>query len=554
MNKELKGANGYIVGENRYFCNLNSTTILNAIMTNTQKEKCDYYDAIKNVMKNVDNVFNIVYNDIKNNAGVIRYTNKNDRINLATLIHEFQVIGTTFRFSFSSKGNDCIRLLYLDDRLTKLESDQSKIESAREELRKLYSDSKIIEVINEVNKRTVDYVLKSDTLFGQFYKKHSNLDKVFFKDLYEYINYKNNPNKYMTRSGYSLFNSNYLNYLQKQVLGSTYSVNNNISFGKTIKTEIEKVIKTLSNDLEKGDSYNDYLTDYNFATVCEKNKEFARVNVYGSNIKQLAEKLHWYVPVDVNLVRRLQQGFNKYIYNFQINEDGILSKKMIYEMIRFHKKINDGEIFEVKKSRFTSTLHKSSFLELINNSEHIILNNKHHFITKDLLNILVIFNKVVESYDALSSSTERKLKMIFWHSVLLSPSELMGLEMTDILSAYGVKRGLSIGSKVGQKIGNGVAVAIGGAVGTIGGYTLGYKAGEAITDNLDELIYKTAYVYIIYCGIEIKSNLYFKEFAILNTSLVIILLEQFTDFMITQMIQQMTDSDGYFDTNGLLLP
>lgn len=102
---------------------LNSSYMLNIIMSEKEQKLCDYYSAINKIVKNIDNELKQLYKDLTDtrNIRIIRYIDSKNRLELVHFIDCFAQLGNTFKNSVSSTHiKNCRDILTLKDSKTNL--------------------------------------------------------------------------------------------------------------------------------------------------------------------------------------------------------------------------------------------------------------------------------------------------------------------------------------------------------------------------------------------------------------------------------------------------
>ncbi len=151
MHKELKGYKNNLVGEDKYFRELNSSYMLDIIMNDKQKIVCNYYGAIEKIINNCDKELEQLYKELSDtrNIRVIRYIDSGNRLKLVYLIECFVEIGSTFKNSvLSTNVKKCKEILTLKDSKTNTKSKYNDILLVYGELKKIgFSESKILDLL-----------------------------------------------------------------------------------------------------------------------------------------------------------------------------------------------------------------------------------------------------------------------------------------------------------------------------------------------------------------------------------------------------------------------
>lgn len=125
MSTELKGHGGQIVGSDGYFKSLNGSQLIGKLMRSP--ERCNYFDAIADAGNKAQNVFEEIYQDLRNQIGSIRGIPAANREGLVRMIHGLEGV-CAMASCQSGRASACISILELRDPATAPQTNYSERE------------------------------------------------------------------------------------------------------------------------------------------------------------------------------------------------------------------------------------------------------------------------------------------------------------------------------------------------------------------------------------------------------------------------------------------
>ena len=262
--EEMKGKNGFVIGSDEYFRDINEKELFGCFMGEMSGYK--YYDALKDLMKSVEKGIDEAYNDLKNNSRLIRYTDSRTRKRMENVIENLDELykksnSTLFRV------NDCINMLTLSDKSTdtysgKRESDIADAAKRAENYGNgigKYDAVKIFE-------RAADY---GSGYYSDGSKERAFLDYVcpgrknfYYRDVAAYIKYKKENEKIYGKNGEYLLSDRYIKRVERDIFGSK-AVNHRDfpsegNYRRAIESSLNNIAGKINRDFEEATNFKGY--------------------------------------------------------------------------------------------------------------------------------------------------------------------------------------------------------------------------------------------------------------------------------------------------------
>lgn len=330
MSEEAKGSNGQILGTEDYFKKLNQAHKMSELMDDA--EKYNYYESIKNVSRKIQDCLDNISSDLDSNAGMLRFISDRARTKTKNFIESLEgickIVGSRPR-----EASDCINFLDLTDSKTRLKTNVSTSELDRaHRIVKNGGEVPISSyerknILKEAAKDSINWAVRGDA------RKRAYIDEIlhgnkedFLIDVWNMLCYYDNGAK--GKCGYEICSDSYLQYHEKEALGSGFNRYDRSGYDDDITESLKKIVSDIEKDVKSAGSANNYMKTKNAVNLSAALDDLDKCKIsvpIGINDKIFS--LDWYVGGEENKIKEVQRGLNGYFGTKQLLEDGVYGEK-----------------------------------------------------------------------------------------------------------------------------------------------------------------------------------------------------------------------------------
>lgn len=324
MSKELKGANGKLVGIIKYFEENNTGCSVGKLL---RDYNFNFYDTLKNISNNISKIFDEVYEDLKINEKYLSYIYDSDRKQTVEIIKgmaDFCKIT-----SISTSGADkCINIISKNTKSRSGVSDSYITSSAKYVLSNWYFNKKdSINLLENCIKNGVSKTINGNSNIEKFIKEvQKSSNSYYLEDVILKVNYLDAGKKLTGKCGKELCSKSYNGYISNVITGTT-SVSGSHEYGKIARDGLKILANKVKNDLERGINDNDYVKSENVENLIKFHKDIENCGERSYNITEKANRLNWFVGGDEEKILKVQKKINSANIGIKIKEDGVYGKE-----------------------------------------------------------------------------------------------------------------------------------------------------------------------------------------------------------------------------------
>ncbi len=255
----LVGKNGYKIGSEEYFKDLNEKTIIGDLMKEFLYSSCstDYKLMVEKLCDNIINTVVTIYNDLSKYASYLIFFSKSERERMSEFLKKLDDVLKLVDRGKKSEIFYSLRLLSLDDYNTKLKSrvNLSKIEEAAKRVKNggsaRISYSVGYDLIKKAVDYGVDYTVNADLTKMLFFSEVlEDKGKDFLEDLWHYLRYDKEKNTLVGRCQSVILSDSYIDKLESEIFGrAKFYMSTCGSYYKKIKDDIINISKYIKEDL-----------------------------------------------------------------------------------------------------------------------------------------------------------------------------------------------------------------------------------------------------------------------------------------------------------------
>ena len=361
MSEEAKGSNGQILGTEDYFKKLNQAHKMSELMEDA--EKYNYYESLKNVSGKIQNCLDNISSDLDSNAGMLRFISDSARTKTKNFIESLEGICKIIG-SCPSEASECINFLDLTDSKTSLKTNVSTSELDR--AYKIVSNGGEVpissyerkNVLKEAAKDGINWAVGSDA------RKRAYIDEIlhgnkedFLIDVWNMLCYYDNGAK--GKCGYEICSDSYLQYHEKEALGSGFNRYDRSGYDDDITESLKKIVSDIEKDVKSAGSANNYMKTKNAVNLRAAIDDLDKCKIsVPSGINDEIFSLDWYVGGKEDKIKKIQQGLNGYFGTKRLLEDGVYGEKTKDALRNFAARANDDIVAFFENAKAVETTVK----------------------------------------------------------------------------------------------------------------------------------------------------------------------------------------------------
>ncbi len=325
MSKELKGINGKIVGEMKYFQENNTGCVIGKMV---DKYKFNYYDTIKSISKDSIKIFDEVYSDLENNEPYLCYIDKNNKSDTIEILEGMKGICEIVGDS-TTVADKCIKILSSYDKSKSGASDKDITKSAEFVINNKYFNKKeSTKILEDCIKKKVTRATNGKSDMEKFMKEVCRSTKSgYLEDILLKVNYLESGKKLIGKCGKTLCSKEYNKHVSDVVVIAKYVIGSE-AYGKAVIKGLNLVASKLNKDLDKGIKDNDYIKSKHIENIKKCVKDLEKCGEKKYNLINKANKLDWFVCGDFDKILRLQRKINSQNLVIKVEEDGVYSEEL----------------------------------------------------------------------------------------------------------------------------------------------------------------------------------------------------------------------------------
>lgn len=330
MSQEAKGRNNQVLGTKEYFKRLNEANKIAALMNDSGKY--DYYNTMRLLYEKIQHCLGEISSDLDSNAKSLPFINSDKRKKAVNFVKSLESVCQIIGMS-CNKASDCTYMLDLNDSRTALKTNTS-ISKLEDACRIVINGGKT-PVSSYERKDILEKAVKSGMSWatGGEGRKMSYLVEIlsghrepFLIDVWNMLCYHNNGAK--GKCGYEICSDSYLQYHEKEIFGSGLSIYNKSGYENQIKSCFKGIVHDIEKDVDDSKSANNYIKTKNAANIIDALKQLRECKAdIPSDLQDNIMELDWYVSLDKEKVRQIQQGLNGYLGTKKLLEDGVYGEK-----------------------------------------------------------------------------------------------------------------------------------------------------------------------------------------------------------------------------------
>ncbi|MCI2056633.1 MAG: hypothetical protein LKJ86_05735 [Oscillibacter sp.] len=333
MSREVAAGRYGVVGSEGYFRSLNQEYWIGSLMDSGRET--EYYDCLRNLADNIRSIVDEIYEDLKQQIGIIRYLPREHRESMTKVLLGLHDI---CQITSSSDGrcDSCISILSLSDDDTRPKSGAS--DSEIEDAAKLVRDSSFMNQSDRMDtvRKAMDWGESSAsgnlerTLFLRALMNGKG--REFLGDVWLRLLYGDDERQFTGRCGRVICSAEYIDHMEQHIFGRDIpnyygGRNGDRAYGKLVTNSLESIVRQIRRDLEQGERDNDYIRDENAERLKSTVKDLERCGVRCYSLEVNVDKLAWFVGGDPDKIRELQQKLNELGISDRLTEDGVYGKK-----------------------------------------------------------------------------------------------------------------------------------------------------------------------------------------------------------------------------------
>ena len=300
---ELVGANGRIMGTERYFIELNDKYVVGKI--SSRSKDFEYVDVLNSAHYEVEKVLKEILEDCKNNAKYFSYVDKSKRGKLSSFLWGLKKYGEFIGKNFS----DCDRCeRYIDLRESEARNDFS-IRDIDNSVHEIYSGNR-----SNMNTSTKAELIKKAAIDGVKWAANGNNEKMIFilkvmngkgQDFFKCVSDKydytyNLRNKVSGKCGKDMFSDEYIKHYEEKIFGtvlqSKYMYTGSYDYGEFYREKLRDIVDQINSDFDRGARGTHFIRDDKYKNIATAKKHLEILKI---DTKDMERNLKRFQIVDV---------------------------------------------------------------------------------------------------------------------------------------------------------------------------------------------------------------------------------------------------------------